>query len=68
MKYWTYTATNQSEYIQMKDKYLATTIVCLSAIPFYKLTIRGEIVYSFQKSDKLMELLLELKEIHAKHH
>ena len=67
MKYWTYTAINKSEYVQMKDKYLATTIVYLSGIPFYKLTIGGEVIYSFQKSDKLMGFLMELNTIRNKY-
>ena len=58
-----YTAKNGSKYIQTKNQYLASALAFLG-YRYYKIDIKGELILSFQYSDKLLktvEYLIELK-------
>lgn len=54
--YWIYTATNKSKYIQTHNSYLAHAIVYMVGVKFYKITIEGRVVHSFEYSDSLLEV------------
>lgn len=49
-----YLAKNGMKYIQTKDNRMASTVVNVTGVKFYKLGIKGELVFSFQYSDELM--------------
>jgi hypothetical protein len=58
-----YTAKNGSKYIQTKNQYLASALA-FCGYRYYKISIEGELILSFQYSDKLLETvehLIELK-------
>ena len=52
-----YTAKNGSKYIQTKNNRLANTVFNVTGVPYYKLGVQGELVFSFQYSDELMNAI-----------
>ena len=52
-----YTARNGERYIQTKNHRLANTVFNVTGIQYYKLGIQGELVFSFQYSDELMDAI-----------
>ena len=52
-----YEAKNGSKYIQTKNNRMASTLVNVTGVKFYKLGINGELVFSFQYSDELMRAI-----------
>lgn len=52
-----YTAKNGSKYIQTKNHRMANTVFNVTGIQYYKLPIQGELVFSFQYSDELMNVI-----------
>lgn len=52
-----YTAKNGERYIQTKNHRLANTVHNVTGVQYYKLGIQGELVFSFQYSDELMNAI-----------
>ena len=52
-----YTARNGEQYIQTGNYRLADAIAYLTGARYYKLTVPSGIIYSFQYSDKLMDII-----------
>lgn len=55
-----YTARNGERYIQTKNFRLADAVAYITGTTYYKITVNGKLVLSFQYSDELMNVVNNL--------
>ena len=66
-QYWIYVAQNGERYIQTHNKYLASGVLYLTDVPFYKITINDRLIYSFQYSEDLENTFQMFYNLRTKH-
>ena len=52
-----YTARNGERYIQTKNHRVANIVHDLTGVRYYKLPIQGDVIFSFQYSDELLNAI-----------
>lgn len=65
-QFYVYTSKNGERYIQTKNHRLANTVFNVTGIQYYKLGIQGELVFSFQYSDELMNAIEVMSNLRLK--
>lgn len=65
-QFYVYTAKNGNKYIQTKNHRMANTVFNVTGIQYYKLGIQGELVFSFQYSDELMNAIEVMSNLRLK--